>query len=392
MTRAEYQQKYGTAPQVSSTPAPVQMTHAEYMAKYGPPTTPPAPPAGLLGHLTNASKAITDFLGMHDAVDTVGSNLATIAHPKLAEEGLIDQPSLMDNVKAGISIGINTAGVETAPKIAGEVGAIAARQVAAKTATKTLETVAPKLTARETADALAKYGGAKTGLLGKIQVNLPPSVSKLADAVSTHVPDFNPGKSLVENINVTRDAAYHLADQLKQTVVATGKDVIYPFKELSAQLKAIETPAALTRDLEPVYQRVQNKMLEIVRANGGKLSDLLESRKEFDQYVSKALPNLYDKEFTPMRLAVTDMRRAVNDFIAEHLPKDIGFHDSLTNQSRLFQAIDNMAEKAASGAQKEVGTNALDRAGQFIKKHPVGSAIGATAAYEEAKKLLPFLP
>jgi hypothetical protein len=40
MTRAEYQTKYGTPPQVSATPVPVQMTHAEYMAKYGGQTTP----------------------------------------------------------------------------------------------------------------------------------------------------------------------------------------------------------------------------------------------------------------------------------------------------------------------------------------------------------------
>jgi hypothetical protein len=51
----------------------------------------------------------------------------------------------------------------------------------------------------------------------------------------------------------------------------------------------------------------------------------------------------------------------MTDFTAERLPEDVGLHNSLTHQSRLLQAIENMSQKAASGAEKEVGTNELER-------------------------------
>jgi hypothetical protein len=53
----------------------------------------------------------------------------------------------------------------------------------------------------------------------------------------------------------------------------------------------------------------------------------------------------------------------------------------------LLDAIENMSGKAASGAQKEVGTNILDRTGSALKNHPVIGAFGGVAAYEAAKKL-----
>jgi hypothetical protein len=259
--------------------------------------------------------------------------------------------------------------IETGAELLTGAGALKRVKSAADFTKGIIDAVSPKLSPSVTERALVEGKGKVSKLSGDVSIDFAndPHVKRLSDAITTHVPQFDPTKPLVHNINATRDAVFSLADDLKAQVQETGKDVIFPFKQLATQLRSIERPTTLTRDLEPVYDRVQAKLLQIVQQNGGKISDLFEARKEFDSFVRKALPNLYDKEFTPMRLAVTDMRRSVNDFIAEHLPKDIGFHDSLTTQSRLFEAIDNMAEKAASGAQKEVGTNAL---GRLAKKHP----------------------
>ena len=53
----------------------------------------------------------------------------------------------------------------------------------------------------------------------------------------------------------------------------------------------------------------------------------------------------------------------------------------------MLQAIENMAEKAASGAKKEVGTNVIERTTNFAKNHPVLGAFGGIAAYDAAKKI-----
>jgi hypothetical protein len=322
----------------------------------------------------DAGTHVANFVGLGDASETIGTNLANILNvldprtskkEKLAVAENLPQTTLRQNIGAGASIGLQTGGVEFgAPRA---VAAGVSRN-AAKTAIRVAETIAPKMTAKETATALAARGGTKAGPLAKITANVEPSVLKVAKTIEEFVPDFHPSKTLVENINATRNGIARLASRLKQAVVEQGHDQIYPIKELAAQIKNTPKPTLLVGDLEKVHQRVVDKMLEIARANGGKVSDLFDARKEFDSFIQKEFPNLYaSDQLTPMRVAIKDIRRTVNDFIASHLPEDIHFHDSLAHQSRLYTALENMAEKAASGSAKEIGTNVLTRA---AKRHP----------------------
>lgn len=255
---------------------------------------------------------------------------------------------------------------------------------AEKTAQATLEAISPKLTAKETADAIANRGGTKTGLLGKIKANIDPTLKKVADAVSKYVPDFNPKATYTENVNATRNAVYKMADDLKTQVANSGKDIIYPFKELASKMNAVEKPIAIKSDttLNNQFTLAKNAALKIAKESGGKISDLLDARKSFDSLVQKQFPNLYDKANAPMRSAITSMRNVMNDFIADKLP-DVAYKDSLSAQSNLFTAIDNMSEKAAG----EVNTNVLQRATTAVKNHPLVSGLGAAALYGEAKKI-----
>lgn len=249
-----------------------------------------------------------------------------------------------------------------------QVEAKSAAATAAKDTSKIVDLVSPKLNARQTAEALASRGGTKSGILGTLKVNVDPAAKRIADTVKQFVPDFNPSKSLTENINVTKKAVGTLANDLKQKVIETGQDRIYSFKELGAQLRGVDKPAMLKAGgLDRVFNSVTGKAMEIARNNGGKVSDLFQARKEFDDYVAKEFPNLYSSDtLTPMRIAIKGIRNAMTDFTAEHLP-DIGLRDSLTAQSRLIDAVENMSQKAASGAEKEVGTNVISR---FAKNNP----------------------
>lgn len=250
-------------------------------------------------------------------------------------------------------------------------------------------TVAPKLTAKQSAEALATRGATKSGLLGNIGINPDPYVQKIAKSVQDLVPDFNPKASYAENINATKAALNTEAENLKSQVVAKGQNIIYPFKELAAQMDAV--PKDLTLQSDPKMSRLfdltKNKALEIAQQKGGTISSLLDARKSFDALVDKEIPNLYDKEYSPMRTAVSSMRNVMNNFIADKLP-DVGLKDSLTKQSHLFSAIDNMAAKAASGPEKEVGTNVINRTVGLIKKHPIVTGLGAYEAADTVKKAL----
>lgn len=269
-----------------------------------------------------------------------------------------------------------------------QVAAKKAEEAVAKETGKIIEMVSPKQTAKETADALASRGGKKPGLFSAGSVNIDPSIERIANTVKEHVPGFNPKGSLIDNVNATKEAVGSIATDLKNRVVESGEDRIYPLKELASKLNAIEKSPELVGDAEKTYSKVIQKALDIARDNGGKVSDLFQARKEFDQYVERFFPNLYGSEKDSiMRIAIKDIRNAMTDFTADHLPEDIGLRDSLTTQSRLIQAIENMSEKASSGLTKEVGKNVLQRAGTVIKNHPAVSAFGSVAAYEAAKKI-----
>lgn len=243
-----------------------------------------------------------------------------------------------------------------------------------------LETIAPKMTAKETAEAVANRGTSKSGILGKITVNPDSALSGIKDTIQKFVPDFNPAKGLAHNINATKAAVSKMATDLKNQVIQTGKDRIYSFKEFASNLNALPKPTLLVGDMEKVYGKVIGKALEIAKQSGGKVSSLLDVRKEFDSFVGKEFPNLYSSDaLTPMRTAIKNIRNGITDFTEKNLPEGNGLKQSLLNQHKLLTAIENMSEKVSSGAEKEIGTTNIER---FGNRHPVikGLIKGATRA------------
>jgi hypothetical protein len=116
-----------------------------------------------------------------------------------------------------------------------------------------------------------------------------------------------------------------------------------------------------------------------VQKNGGKISNILDARKEFDALVEKQFPNLYDSASKPMRSAISAMRGVLNDLVEKNLPS-VGYKSSLRAQSGLLTAIDNMAEKAASGGSKEIGevgakTKAVINTAKTIGKFAAGFGV-----------------
>lgn len=243
--------------------------------------------------------------------------------------------------------------------------------------------VAPELGAKAMSKNVAKQGLVKTLLRGEIKPVVEQGVKDIAETVNKYVPNFSKLGTFAEKLNAVRDTVYKLADELKQAVVQSGKDRIYSFKELNSVLQNVERPLMVSSDttLTNAYNRVIQKALEIAREKGGTISSLFEARKELDQFIAQQFPNLYASEqLTPMRAAVRGIRGAMNDFIEQRLPAGNTFKESLRTQSRLFDAIDNMAPRAT----KEIGSTSMSRVGA---RHPLikglirrGVETGVTAA------------
>ena len=240
--------------------------------------------------------------------------------------------------------------------------------------------MAPKLSAKEAGEQAARLTTQKKGIFGKITSKVDPYVKEIAETVQRHVPDFNPSKTISENLNAVKGSIGTIAENLKESVIRSGKDKIYSFKELGSRMNAIEKPISLRgTPFEKQLGPIRNAALEIARKHGGHISDLLPARQEFDDLVERTYPNLYDNAHSPMRTAITSIRKVMNDFVAENV-EDVAFRESMEVQTKLYRALDNMSEKIASGETKELGTTALKR---FGNRHPTLKKLakyGAVAA------------
>lgn len=234
-----------------------------------------------------------------------------------------------------------------------------------------VDAVAPKLSAKEAAQAIQNRGLSNNGLLRETRINVDPRIQDVSNTVRSAVPGFNPSAGLVANIKATQEAVTKLASDLKANVIAAGENRIYPKKQLMARLRSIERPDLIASDttLNNVYDRLISRVSDIADAQGGKVSNLLDLRQDFDALVKRQYPNLYSSDtLSPLRQGVKDIRNAITDFTVESLPEGSGLRESLLTQHKLLTALENMSEKVASGPEKAIGTNVISR---FDKRHPI---------------------
>lgn len=343
--------------------------------------------AGAVGGLTNNVLEHTPLVGTvyKGAENLIGKGVGALAKTN-AGQGLISNyqgfaqahPELAGDISSGVDIasavpllkglglakGAVTGGIETALR----GGTDAA-----------LETVAPKLSAKEAADALVKRGTVQKGLLRETQIAPDTRMQDIAQTVEKNVPKFNPAKPLVKNIAETQSAVDDLKASLKADVAKEGAGKIYPPNELIARLKKIEIPDLIASDttLNNVYGRLINRVEGIAEAQGGKVENLPDILGDFDKMVKRQYPNLYNSDtLTPLRQGVKDIREEIKTFAEEKMPS-VGLKDRMLTVHKLLTAMENMAEKATSGGAKEIGTNALTR---LAGRHPVIKGLVKTGA------------
>ena len=357
--------------------------------------------AGAVGDVTNS--ALKLIPGVSQAEDLLGVGVGKLvntdigksvigagqsfaqAHPELAGDiGAIGNIATAIPILKGIGLAKNAIG--------GAVGKVLGKDVLASVIGDT----APIVGAKGAAQGAARGGLMQTLISGRVKQVASAEARQIAEAVVEAVPNFAKLGTFTAKLNATAEAAYEMAEVLKKQVIQSGKNILYPFKELRASLMGLEKPIMVARDstLNGAYDDVINAALKIAQEKGGTISSLFDARKAFDEMIRMQFPNLYtSNSMRPMTAAIKNIRRAMNQFIEKKLPKGSGFSESLRRQSRLFEAVDNMASKAA----RETGTTRMSR---FTKRHPLmtglvkgaakSAAIGATGGtgYEIARHYL----
>lgn len=220
-----------------------------------------------------------------------------------------------------------------------------------------LTAVSPRLT-----KAVASVTPTQTqGLLSKITPVASQYLNKVADAVR---PVFKDGAPWSTNAQAADGSIGTEAQSLFSKI---GPKANYIFGELKSALNKTEIPHFIKTSDSLVQKRAQSiidKFMEIAESNGGKVQSLLKSRQEFDAWVQKEYPRVFDDAGNAVSELVKNIRNTANKFIADNAPEEANVLPSLEKQSLLYDARDTFREKAALGElqnQGEIGTTNIQR-------------------------------
>lgn len=193
------------------------------------------------------------------------------------------------------------------------------------------------------------------------------SEAKSAEEVAK-IPGINPRATLQQNFNVIKDYNTKLSETLKADLAKN--DFIFPKKELMSRLNVVKQTLAenpsLVGDSAKTAEKLVNQFQKLVNDAPAKGSSLLQVRKEFDRLVeSQKGSKVFDpKNETAFTIALREIRQAANSFLDEKAT-NVAVKDSLHQQSALFNAMDNIAPKAATEANTAF-QRALQRVGEVI--------------------------
>jgi len=213
-----------------------------------------------------------------------------------------------------------------------------------------LDLTMPQLSKGEKATAIAKGRGVEGGFFKGSKLTPETRDLERAEVVKDLI---NPKAGIIDNVGVLKKEitgkAQQVIDNLKE------HNAIFNKNQLSSKLKGIEKPLSLSADtkLNTMYDMAQQKFMKFVDAEPKNLGGLLKARKNFDEWVTEQVPKVWeDQASKPLHDALRKMRTTANDFIAEKLPEGVPFKDLLRQQNLMYEAIDNMSEKAAGNLGK----------------------------------------
>jgi len=208
-----------------------------------------------------------------------------------------------------------------------------------------------------------KPGGVQVeGLLQKIKYSPTAYDSEVAQAAAPLISSkVNPVRNLEA---IQREIGRYSEEVVAPYLKANPRAV--NMATVEARLKAIQTPELYKSDavMQKAYDLVRENMMSKVRAAGGNMEDLWTARKAFDQDVIKQFGDAtFDSvQYRPIQRAITDMRKEVNDIIAEQIG-DQTFKQQMRQLHLLYEANSRLAEQN----YKFLNSNIFQR---WAKTHP----------------------
>lgn len=293
-----------------------------------------------------------------------------------ASDALKEDKSAIDIAKG--TIGGALVGAGTGGLVGGLVGGVSGgiKQQIEKKASKeynhALDLVSPEQTAAIKEQALKEGRVTEQGLLNASKITPSKRDIQLADAIDGVVSSKN---SPTKNLNLIDNKVKDINTGVKAYVKANK--VPFNTNQLSKQLdngkSELDLIFASDKNAEKTYNAVKNKFMELVKNKD--TAGLLDARQEFDKI--PAVKKLLDSDKlgeNARKEIVTTIRTQANKYVADLLPVGNEYRSTLLKESKMIEAIQNIAEKNKS----TIGTNKIQ---QYAKKYPwLNWAVGGAAA------------
>lgn len=223
-----------------------------------------------------------------------------------------------------------------------------------------IEATRPILSKKEEIQAIGSRRGTTRGLFRK-KVAIEPSKrdKEVAEAVRGII-----RKSAPETENIARIADDVTKIDKSITDGIKNNDAIFNNLQLRSALKNAKEESRVIfagdKTLENRYDAVTDELFRNLEKNN--LSNLFQARKRFDAVVRKKFPRTFDGSpgDNVQRNAILDVRRQVNEFIADNLKEGSKFKSSLRREHLMLEAIENLAEKAQQRVPKKGGRKILN--------------------------------
>lgn len=211
------------------------------------------------------------------------------------------------------------------------------------------ELITPELNKKATETAI-KTGKVVEGVKGAKRdfTEAIPNFQRIKESVD-RVPGISRKKTFLQNSNAIHDEIGVVAEDLKNQIKNKGFFSPNEFKSYMFKVKSelAENPL-IVGDAEKTADKIIDKFNKLVGENGYTPEGLLESRKQLDRWM---LSQKGSKVFSPdkenaISIALRAIRQGGNNFLSDRV-EDVAIREMLEHQSNLYQAIENIAPKAA---------------------------------------------
>lgn len=235
------------------------------------------------------------------------------------------------------------------------------------------ELVSPKATQQIKEQAIREGRATEAGLLKKSGIAASKRDVQVAEAVQGYV---SPKKSTLQNLDSIKNGISDINNSVK-TYVAQNK---FPFNktQLKSQLNGgkdeLNLIFASDAQAEKTYNAVADEFMRHVK-NKDTLG-LFEARQSFDKLpaIKKLLDSQGLGENAKKEIVLT-VRGQANKYIASLLPEGKLYREQLLRESKMIEAVGNIADKYAS----QIGKNKLQ---SIVNEYPIlkwvaGGVVGA---------------